>query len=404
MTKKKALALVVSAFVMFLLMPSCEEAEYQGYNEILEVIAHDAKVDEISHCGSIIPINDGFVYSKNVNVSETGECTMEYFSYSLSNNKNKSLGIINNWIYEASYDSIYNNGHVYMLIVTDENAETIDGKTTYLYDIDISNSSMTNFLLGSEISPYCSMAIMNEEIFLSCPDTTGCLIYRYDILSKRMSIEKEYVFDMDKNSGEVVRHISTDGDNIYLLRLKMNGELNVNVYLDVCDDKLNLIDSINITEYISEFVIETEDPSLEIRQLVSNLEINSSYVYYENFSITRAMFSLYPQINEKSDNIKGLIKSSPNIWKALTFGKPGNMFVFYELLTDDIYLYDVETQKLLKCHFNVNESDYGISKVMQWGGEIAIFLSPISEKTKEDNYSKVFFTNISNLYEGVVMK
>ena len=52
----------------------------------------------------------------------------------------------------------------------------------------------------------------------------------------------------------------------------------------------------------------------------------------------------------------------------------------------------------------MNESDYGISKVMQWGGEIAIFLSPISEKTKEDNYSKVFFTNISNLYEGVVMK
>ena len=107
--------------------------------------------------------------------------------------------------------------------------------------------------------------------------------------------------------------------------------------------------------------------------------------------------------DKEFEDLKSLLKSSPNIWKSLTLGSPGNKLTFYELLTNDLYLFDIETQELVKCHLNMDENDYGISKVMQWGDHIVVFLSPIGEKAEKERYSKVIFANISKLYEGVVL-
>ncbi|WP_289835355.1 hypothetical protein, partial [uncultured Phocaeicola sp.] len=84
----------------------------------------------------------------------------------------------------------------------------------------------------------------------------------------------------------------SDDQCLYLLRLYMEGENQAKMYIDVFDLNLAHISSLDVTTEITANTLESEDKNNELRQLVSHFDVNNNFIYYENFSITRALFEI----------------------------------------------------------------------------------------------------------------
>ena len=112
----------------------------KNLNETISIYDKDENlITDIEHFGSITQTDDGFIYSKLSSNSTNQFYVMEYFHYIFSTDEHKRLGTIENWVYEATYDSFCKNNHTYMLITTG-NAYNFDETENYLYDIDLLNN------------------------------------------------------------------------------------------------------------------------------------------------------------------------------------------------------------------------------------------------------------------------
>lgn len=370
-------------------------------NEIISVCdINDNEISNIEHFGAVTQTDSGFIYSM-LSSNSTDDCfEMEYYQYNFSSNKSIKLGIISEWVYEASYDTIYNDNHTYMLVTTG-NSYDFDETENYLYDIDMQKNIMKATLLENANSPYNSMTLVGDKIFIVTPGREKCYINEYDTKSKSLTEIKEYSFHTKTNTGETIRHISSDEQYIYLLRLSMETETNVKIYVDIYDLDMELISSIDVTTAIIENTLETEDKSNELRQLVSHFDVNNGYVYYENFSITRALFELLPvttkDINKQIET-KQVISASPQFFKASNATNYKSIVLYYEAYKNNIFIFDTDAKQINQYTFFANDEDYYITYMTQNSKEdVLIFVNYKNSKTSETLPPKIYFINISDL-------
>ena len=384
--------------------PSSDEQQVlqNSMNETISVCdAEDKVIDKIEHYGSVTQTDDGFIYSKLSEcskLSENSEDThleMEYYRYDFSKNKSIKLGSIEDWAYTAFYDTIYSNNHIYMLVTTGD--IFFDESTNYLYDIDLSENVMSFTVLETGDSPYNFMTLIGNKILIATPGRETCYINEYDIQSKSLSTIGEY--------DDPIRHISSDEQYVYLLRLKMETETNARLYVDVYDWNMELITSIDVTAAIFENVdkvLEPEDANNELRQLVSHFDVNNGYVYYQNFCVTRALFELQPVNTNGTDKevaMKQVVKASSKFSKATNATENNSALVsYYETCDNSIFILDTHSREIKQYNFFAENRDYYITDMTQNSkGEVLIFLNYKDPQTGEKLPPKVYFFNISDL-------
>lgn len=190
-----------------------------------------------------------------------------------------------------------------------------------------------------------------------------CFVSSYDIGDKSVSELREYYFDPDTNSGETIRHISSDDQCLYLLRLYMEGENQAKMYIDVFDLNLAHISSLDVTTEITANTLESEDKNNELRQLVSHFDVNNNFIYYENFSITRALFEIQNINLTDTEQVqsKQVFEASPALYKALSTSANNELSIFYEAYQNKIFVMDSVTRQISENSFFVKGQNYRIT-------------------------------------------
>lgn len=370
-------------------------------NEIIPVYdAEEHLIVEIERYGAISQIDNGFIYSKPSANSDETNLEMEYYQYDFSQNQSTKLGTIDSWVYEAHYDTIYHNNHIYMLVTTG-NIYHFKETEKYLYDIDLAENSMSAALLENASAAYNSMTLAGDEIIIAVPKKGGCYINKYDIRTKSLNVIKEYYFDSSTNTGNMIRHISSDHQYLYLLRLNMATEANVKLYIDIYSFDFELINSIDITAAVSEGVTSADGANVELRQPVSHFFVNNGYVYYENFSSTRALFELQPvNINDKDSQIKTKQAADfdAGFFKAIDSSNENRVSAYYKFGSNIIYVLDTDAKQITQHPFFVNEKRYSITSIMQNSKEdVLIRMGYKDPKTGERLPDRIYAVNLSQL-------
>lgn len=364
-------------------------------NEVLSIYdTEENLLTTIEHYGAITQTDTGFVYSKI-----SADSMMEYYQYEFASNVNELLGAINEWVYEASYDSFYYNNHVYLLVTTGD-AYRFDKTENYLYDIDLIDNTMTATMLKDATSPYNSMTLKDNNLIIVTPGEEKCYISSYDINSKKITRIKEYFFDARIYIGETIRHISSDEHYVYLLRLYMESEANVHMYVDICDLKLAPLSSVDVTNAITETTLATEDKSNELRQLVSQFDVKNSFVYYENFSITRALFEIRGITSANANDIytKQVIAASPGFFKAANSTPSDTLNIYYEAYQNKVFVLDANVRQIKEYDFFANNEAYYITYVTQNSeGDMLVWVDYNNPNTSETLSRKIYFIHISDL-------
>lgn len=360
---------------------------------------NDTLITTIDRHLSFFQIDDGFIYAKSLTNSTGINSKVEYIRYNFSTNEQTTLGVIDDWAYEASYDTFSVNNHIYLLITTG-NAFNFDESKNYLYDINLIDNTMTAFFLDDATSPYNSMTFSDNKIYISMPGSGKSVVNIFDIESKEISKLYEYTFNSENQSGDTIRHITADESNIYLLRLHMEGETNVKMFLDSFDLTFMPISSVDITSEITANTLESEDKSSEARQLVSHFEVKNNIVYYENFSISRALFEIPGISSAKSENVqsKHILEASPELYKALDVSMCDDFGVFYEAYSNEIYIADYEKQNVYETVLYSDNADYRIT-YMTYGADARalVFLEHIDHSNINTSYSKIYYVSLSDL-------
>ena len=360
-------------------------------------------IADIEHYGAITQTDTGFIYSKLSADSTEENYVMDYEYYDFYTNEKKELGTIENWGYEASYDTFYSNGHVYLLVTTG-NIQSPDKMMNYLYDINIEANTMTAFLLKDAASPYNSMTLAGDKIYIVAPGNERCIVSCYNLEDKSISGVKEYHFNSETKSGETIRHISSDGEYIYLLRLYVKNESDAQMYMDTFDLSMSPVSSMEITDDITANA-PTIEKNNELRQLVSHFDVSQNIVYYENFSITRALFeiptpALPGAIDAKS---KEIYEPNGDFYKASGISNSKGIDVFYEVFTNEVFVMDTNASRLQEYTFSAQGQDCYITYMTcNSQGDALLFLSiadsenPDSSET-QPNKNMIYYININDL-------
>ncbi len=320
---------------------------------------NEIEITTFENFGYVILVDDGFVYSKYAEGSTQDCYLVDYYRYCFSTKEHINLGTIKGWVYESAYDTIYANGHLYMFITTGSIFNQED-EQNYLYDIDLTENRMNGILLENAKGLYYSMTLVDERIYFVTPQMDECALCCYDIREGRISTIDVYEFDPEKNVGDTIRHICSDGDKIYLQRLKMDGENDAKVFMDVMNKDCELLYSIDLTENL---VLDTSSPEFvnqEIRQPVSHFQVKNDILYYENFSCTRALFKFVEDGSDHKGKAKvhHIIETDSAFLKALGANNYADIDVFYEVYRNEVFVLDYQTGELRRCTFDSKNKKY----------------------------------------------
>ncbi len=349
---------------------------------------YDIHVATIENYGELILTDEGLFYGKITDNEKSSY--MEYYLLNLSTLESDYIGKIDDWSYTAGYDTVIYNNHIYMLVTT---GDIWNNKAdNYLYDVDCSQKKMSYVKLDSSMSPYSSMTILNDYVYISMVGHNRNAMYRYDIKNQKLDYVKKYSFDANTNEGDVIRHITADQGKIYLLRLYMKTESYVKLFIDVCDENLSVLRTVDVTDLCSSTTVVEEDIKPELRQLVSYLTVKNGYVYYENFSISRFLFKFSD--SKLTDTAEKVMDCSDGLFSAY-YPFDGNDIFLFEFNENCIYRIDTLNKEMKTIEIPFKDKRYGISDLYLNGkGDMLAFAYYHDPDTGETLPEKIYYVPV----------
>ena len=270
---------------------------------MMEVVDKDGR-----HTGQI-PFNSGMTLTNNgifyttsisgttspdtiaVGLNEGEKDVVVYHLYDTKTDKSCSFGSIPDQDYEAGYCRTELNGKLYTLITTG-NAMDKEPDPLLIAEFDLTEHTINQYKISDNGFPYTAMAAVNGKLLILNHDQTDVLhdkLYLFDPKSKQT--EQVMQYELNGNTGDTIRSMYSDGENIYILRLHFEGDNNVAMLLDTYDLDLKKLSEKDISAMLKESAgknLVSEDLPNEMKQMVSRfMVLNEKYVYYENFSTTR---------------------------------------------------------------------------------------------------------------------
>ncbi len=303
--------------------PDTENSDTEQPHEnvvVLEVADKDGKhIGEIKSSGAVTLTDSGlFFMTRKISVpsdntaitTETNsERVTSYHLYDPEKNERYDLGDINGEDYEAGYDRTEINGRLYTLITTGNALDNIPDPLILL-EFDLNAHSVRQYKISDNGFPYTAMTEVNGKLLILNHDQQEQLsdrLYLFD--TQTGESEQVLQFELNNGTGDTIRQVWCDGEDIYILRLEFaNGDAE-KMFIDTYGKDFKKLYEKDITSVIrksAEESLASDDVRNEMKQMVSGFRvIDKKYVYYENFSAVHFLADiesgkLFDEINELS--------------------------------------------------------------------------------------------------------
>ena len=275
----------------------------EKFGNMMEIVDKDGRhIGQIPFNSGMTLTNSGIFYTTlipgaaksdtiAVGLNEGEKDVVVYHLYDTKTDKSYDFGSIPDQDYEAGYCRIELNGKLYTLITTG-NVMDKEPDPLLLAEFDLTGHTINQYRISDNGFPYTAMAEVNGKLLILNHDQTDVLndkLYLFDTESKQT--EQVMQFELNGNTGDTIRSMYSDGKNIYILRLRFEGENDVTMFLDTYDPDLKKQSEKDISSMLRESAgnaLVPEDVANEMKQMVNNfMVLDEKYVYYENFSATR---------------------------------------------------------------------------------------------------------------------
>ena len=276
--------------------PMTEPEDIYRRNQPIEVLDKDGKhIGEMENSGFVTVTDKGILYTAFADTETTKK--QEYCLFDPKTGKTQRLGWIEGEVFENIFNRVEIDGHVYTLAVVGDMLDDVPD-TAYLVDIDM-NGLTAIHTLSDDAFPYMAMCRHNDKLLIMLhddqPDALYDRVFEYD---PKTGNKKEVITATlnDDEKGDTLRQVWSDGEKVYVLRVKMNTRSDVKLFIDTYDgnySKQSEQDISGILRNACTYVTEDSDVFNEMLQMVAHFcVIDGKYVYYENFSTTRFLVDL----------------------------------------------------------------------------------------------------------------
>ena len=318
-------------------------------NTKIEVFDNSGKrIGELENNGCVTLCNRGIVYCS---AADNGDDLKNEFNlFDAKTGKTTRLGWIEGEIFENVFNRIEIGDHVYTLVIKG-NLYDDEPDPVYLVDIDLNGLVATHTITDDGFA-YMSMCEHNGKLLIRLHDqqdkTLFDRIFEYDpSTGKKREVITAELDDGEK--GNTFRQIWSDGKNVYVLRIAMNGLSDVKMMLDIYDAEYNKISEKDITGLFlaANKDRSPEDISSEMRQPVAYFRVyDGRYIYYENFSVSRFFADL--ETGEHLIETNGVFSASNGSGKTFWFWSFGGREAGDELSLNGVFeLHDGKLEKSL---------------------------------------------------------
>lgn len=335
----------------------------------------------------LIPVENGIVYTGR---EKNGEKSIySYLYYDFDSKETTLLGSVEDIIAVMSYDNMYIDNDLYILL-TDRDYNS------FLCIIDTKELTFKKVALGTNMSLYNSMTYYDGFVYYFTADTMYTeAIYRYDPRDDEITKLWDYDFDYITFTDDKLLHLATDADHLYILKVESRGENTSRLFVDMYDNKLNLVERTELTDRIREFTKDLITEEIygkeraeqrideEIRQPVLEFDIRNGVLYYQSLGLIRLLEEFVPG---NSSNSKDIMKMDSYVIGAKSTDITDGDYCFYDIKSRCIYLYDPYKSELQKGKIIVNGESVDLFGIQYGpGGKLLIYDShitgPFSERT-----------------------
>lgn len=206
------------------------------------------------------------------------------------------LGSAKDYSYETFYARTCIGDKLYTLAIKGDLYDQKEDQL-YLLEFDLKEGKKNEYLISDNGFPYASLTSFNENVVLFFHDQKDSLtdrIIEFDTATKEIREVTTYRLD-NGLVGESVRSLYADRDNLYVLKAIYKGTTDISMAVDVLDSGYKKTKEYDITVPMLKAVNDCtnmEDLN-ELIQAVSSFNIiDGRYLYYENFSVSRAFIDL----------------------------------------------------------------------------------------------------------------
>lgn len=265
------------------------ELEEERKNETTEVVDKDGRhLGEIAHNGGFTVTDRGIVYSY---YADNGEDKKQAYSlFDSKSGKSIRLGRIEGEVFENTFNRVEIGDHVYTLAVV---GNVFDDQPDPAYLVDIDLNGMTSIqTVSDDAFPYMAMCRHGDKLLYMLHDQQDVLYDRVFEFDPKTGKKKEVITAELGNDekGDTLRQLWSDGERVYVLRIKMNTRSDVKMFLDTYGKAYSKLSEQDISDLLKKasHLAVNDDLNNEMIQMVSHFEvIDGRYIYYENFSTSR---------------------------------------------------------------------------------------------------------------------
>ncbi len=301
--------------------------------------------------------------------------TIEYWMYNIETGDNRKLGTVD-YIYDAFYETIEADGHLYLSITSGDYIYSVNSCQT-IYDVDLSEYSMTPILKIERGVPYNSFTIADNKLILAELLYNGYTdLVEYDLNEKHDTPVVHAYDESDCFVRSSIRHIYADSNNIYMVRLDWDESDNDFLYLDIYDFDYNLLNTVDLRDFCVSPHFDSESEKInEWRQCVSYFFVHNDLIYYENFSAVQAIGILQDdKINRLFDTEKFLsnVYSTSQRDGRNLFIAPSNVEKYGR---NQFYRVDPQTHEIQTAEFYADDPKYYLERAVVDDDKILLMMS-----------------------------
>lgn len=344
-------------------------------------------------------VKSNILYTKLLDGSTSSSDGVEYWLYNIDTKTDTYLGAVKDYIYEASYETTLVDDHVYMSVTTGSYTERTE-RTQYIYDINLAEYTMTPIIEVKGGIPYNSFTIADNKLILTELLENGDTdLIEYDLAAKHENLPIVHKYDeSDVFVHDSIRHITADEEHIYMMRLDWNENNEYFLYLDSYDYDLNLKKTLNVNDICipTESTMDANSIINERKQWISQLEVNNSYIYYENFSAIRFLGTIDEQ---KIDHLINTDITFSMANEAEPCHESDLFLVTYRNNQNRFYLTDSATGEIYQSDFYADDERYFFTYASRNKDDMILLTMANVRVTDEDEKlpDRLYYININDL-------
>ncbi len=357
------------------------------------------KIGEIDAYGAVKLVNHTIIYSQIPNAPVDKIRQMNYYFYDIDEKTSYKVGSVKNWSFDAFYESVKIDDHLYTLISTG-NSHDINNRTISIYDFNLLNKTMRKIYTLKGGIHRNSMTLFNGNILLTDLKSDGnCCILEYDIKADNTTEILKSTFDSTNFKGEIILHIESDSTFLYLLKIKYSSQDDVSLILDSYDYKYKQVSSMDVSDIYQN--TDGNNIIMELTQFTDDFRVKNNMIYYQNLSMTRFLGVL----NDKTP--ESICNTNCEFASALNTNKNYPTWLFYKGYnsgdnpyseSNDLYLYNSIDKSIKKTTFYADDERYYFVNASQNDtGQALIVMSYKDSKTAEEFPTRIYYLNLSDL-------